>query len=381
MLARAMLALLVCSAPSMAWARNWNFQANATSEINAWDDNFGDEGFQAASIVALSAVNEDWRLGLSGGFIWAETSSDLPDFRGSVSTPMDTVVSASFRGLRTRIFGRELRFSIDGDVSLPTGQAQLTGREKNVVFDPLLARYDRYGEGFNYSAGLVAALALTDRLSLAIGARYTVTGAYRPNGDAPDVEIDPGDTPAMQVQLVWRSREDFLTFGLELSDEREARRDDLVLLDRGRRIELSLAGSTRLGGAWTLSGSGFYTTSRRDRRLNELTGEFVLEQSRRNGEVWAVAGALYRQVGSATAVGLEADYVSAGDSEVDQADFSYLPARRRWRAGIGLRQTVLRSVTLSAVLRYSDYRDRGSQLLLPLNAEGVNFTFGLGTTF
>ena len=235
-----------------------------------------------------------------------------------------------------------------------------------MVFDPLLARFDRYGEGFNYSGGLLAALAVTDRISIASGVRFTGTGKYRPNGDAPDVEIDPGDTTSVLGQLVWRFRDRFISLSVQVSDEAVARRNDVRLLDRGRRLELSAAAATVIGKGWKLNGSAFYTTRRRDRRLDELSGEFRLEDSRRDGDVWATAASLYRQFAPSTAVGVEGDFASVGDSEIDDADFSYLPARRRWRIGLGVRHRMPARINLSAALRYIHYRDRGSQLLLPL---------------
>ena len=81
----------------------------------------GDEGLQIASIASLAAANDSWRFGISTGYIWARAGSDIPEFEGAVSAPMDTVVSASFRGLKTRISGRELRLSVDGDVYCQRG--------------------------------------------------------------------------------------------------------------------------------------------------------------------------------------------------------------------------------------------------------------------
>jgi hypothetical protein len=274
-----------------------------------------------------------------------------------------------------------LQISLDADVSLPTGKSRLRGRERNVVFDPLLARYDRYGEGLNYSAGVSAALSIVDELSLAVGVRFTGTGKYRPDGDSPAIEINPGDTPALSAHVVWRRGQDVLSFGAEVADERVARRNGIALLDRGRTVELSLTGAVTPAAGWTMTGAAFYTKREKDRRLDEVTGKFELEQSRLHGDIWAVAIAAYRQVSRRTAIGVEGDFALAGDSELDDADFSYLPARRRWRLGIGLKHQLGNRVNLKAVGRYVDYRDQGSRLLIPLDASGVNFTLGVSTSF
>jgi len=350
-------------------------------ELNDWHDGLGDEGTQLATVVAVAATAPDWRLGISTGYVRAEARSDVPDFRGSVTTPLDTVVSASFRGLKTKVAGRSLQFSVDGDLSLPTGKSRLGGRQRNVIFDPLLARYDRYGEGLNYSAGVGAALALTDTLSFALAGRFTRTGKYHPDADSPDVEIDPGDTPAIGGHLVWQRGSDLLSFGVEVADEEVARRNGARLLDRGRSLELSVSAVAGVAPGWTLTGTALYSHRRKDRRLNEVTGELELEQGRLSGDIWAAAASVYRQILPRTELGLEADYASIGDSEIDDADFSYLPARRRWRLGIGMKHRANSRLSLTAAARYVDYRDRGSSLLLPLNAAGVNVTFGVSNAF
>lgn len=381
MLIRCLAATALFVLPAAAAAQPWTIRGNVDVEVGSWEDDLGDQGLQAATIVNFVALNENWRLGISSGAVAAEADSSIADLRGSLVTPLDTVVSASWRGLRTRIGEHPLAFSVDADLSIPTGTSRLGGRRKNLVFDPLLARYDRYGDGLNASVGVLGSFGITPTLSLGLGVKHTIAGVYEPDGDEPDISVDPGDTTSGFAQLTWRSAQNVVTLGLEYANERTATRDGVGLLDRAPSIEASMITSLQISVRITATASASYTTRDRDRRLNEITGAFEEDPERRDGDLVALTGSLYYQLRPRTAIGLEGDFVSAGDSEIDDADFTYRPARKRWRAGVGVRHAISSDALLTASIRRLDYRDEGSALLEPLRATGWTLATGVSITW
>lgn len=374
---KAGLLLLTWCLPTPALADEWFARSTVEMDFRAWNDNLGDDSSQAVTIVSSAVNSENWRFGISSGYVLSEVDSPLPQYRGSIATPLDTVISASFRGLRTNVSGLPLQVSIDGDLSLPTGTASLSASEMNTIFDPLLARQSAYGAGLNYSAGMSASLQMSSKLAIGLGARRTRLGAFAPESAQPAIEIDPGDLTSIFSQVTWKSGRTAVTAGVKTSWESVSTRSGQPFFQRGRGLEISGFAAIPLSTKWRMSGGGNYTFNALDRRADLTTGSLAQDLAQANGDVWSVSGSLARRLGHNAELSLEADYVNSGASELPDSDFSYLPARTRWRAGIVARQSPSRSSVLSAALRYMDYVDKGSRLLRPLTADGLNATLSL----
>lgn len=348
------------------WESSWQ----TSFRVASWKDNLNDEGLQIYNVSSGAMRKDDVTLGLSTGAIYAEASSSVPELNGNITTFLDSVVSGSWTFWRTRALERQWTFVVDGDVSLPTGTSRLSGREKNVIFDPLLARFDRYGEGLNASIGAFAGIEITSELGVSFGAKHTVTTEYVPDAEAFEIEINPGDTTAFLGELIWKDQMTIATLEIEYSLQSAARRNGQEIFERAPSWSVSASLQQQFSQRWAGAAVGAYTTRGRDTRLDELTGLSLKEADRRSGDYYSALIQLSYLTNGFGVLSLAGDYTNVGDSDFDDASFEYLPAREKWRIGLTTEYALSPWTNLQGELRYFEYEDKGSALLLPLTAEG-----------
>lgn len=373
-------AVLAVQGASFAQAGDLEISTQAGVDALVWEDDLGDSATQLAAEVRGAAVWRDFGAALSTGWVTTEYTSDVDALNGDVSTPLDTRLLLEWTPGAFDIQSLPVTVSADLDLNAPTGQNQLAGAEKNAALDPLLSIYDRFGEGFNAGAGAFISVEPMEGLALGFGLKHAWTGEYEPDGDAPETVLDPADITALNVQATWSGPAVIATLGAQVYDPGVVTRNGENLFDQALTTELNGGAVLKLSPTLQLQAGGFYSTRGADTRLNEITGAFVEEEERLNGDVWGADLTLSRLQAPLGEVRVLAAYVNAGASEFEDTLFEYRPERDRYEIGVGLYRD-LGPAAIDLELVYFRWTDKGSALLTELAADGLRFGISLERTW
>lgn len=120
-------------------------------------------------------------ISLSSGYVSSDTGLD----QGSFSGWTDAQLGISRLNAHKKY---DVRYRMD--VNLPTGKSAIYN---NAVVPDDLARFTRFGEGWNWAPGITVTKHITDVDSLIWDASYAVRGSYEYTKDIPGARIDPGN--------------------------------------------------------------------------------------------------------------------------------------------------------------------------------------------
>lgn len=120
-------------------------------------------------------------ISLSAGYVSSDTGLE----HGSFSGWTDAQLGISRLNAHKKY---DVRYQMD--VNLPTGKSAIYN---NAVVPDDLARFTRFGEGWNWAPGITVTKHITDVDSLIWDASYAVRGSYEYTKDIPGATIDPGN--------------------------------------------------------------------------------------------------------------------------------------------------------------------------------------------
>jgi hypothetical protein len=313
------------------------------------DGGLGESGAQAFTRLQFTTAFEDFDLGFATGLVGSDRDSPLTGGSGSVSTLTDTVVSGTYRAFAGDVDwlgGRRATLAFNADINIPTGQEQLTGDEKNAVFDSFLVDLDRFGEGWNTGIGASATVTLSETLLLGVAASYTFRGEFSPDGNAPDRVLDPGDQAILALQVL--NTEDNLewSLGYRMIDEQETKVDGQAVYDRSLSHEVFGSLAYQVDDLWTVRASGHYATRGADESLDIATGNLVQSPEDDNGDSYFLSLGAVRSLTPEAQLSVDLSRRYRGTNEFDEADFAFEP----WLARDELAVGYARSLDANSVL-------------------------------
>ncbi len=304
-----------------------------------------------SATYSLGFVN----LGVKSAYIYTSRDSDFDNASGDISTISDTSISSVVKLYNDKIGflgNRRISLNLNLDANLPTGTEQLSSEEENAIFDPLLVRQDRFGEGFNFASGLGLTIELTSKDTLGVSGSYITRGAYEPDGDNPDLTLDPGNQLIGTVQFTHLDTRWFLTTGVRVLHELQTDLEDSGFFDRGLSFDVNLAGAYQIAPKWRIQGSAFFNTRARDDFLNIITGELDTTDANTNGEIFVGSLSIKHQFSQKHAIRILGELLYRTENDFDDVDFSFEPERSRWKAGLGYTYTINRSFSFDIEASY-----------------------------
>lgn len=296
----------------------------AGSKTIRWDTDHGESGKQVARPLALAYETAKYSLGIRGLYLGTDRHYDVDNavWGGSNSGWTDTSVSAAYRGA----FNDSQRWQLRVEANLPTGDAALKGREKNVIANHLFLERVYWGEGRNIQIDGTFTQALSDQLALSATAAYVHRDAYHHDGDRPDSELDPGEQSALSANLTWKASRSLVSVSGRYVHESTSELDGRDFHDRGDAFEIAAFGSHQLA-AWTLTAAAFHSSRDNDRVRDPITGRLVTEHDRAASPVTSIFAGVDYKFNDAWSVGATGRRVWAGENEYDVASARFLPER------------------------------------------------------
>jgi hypothetical protein len=329
--------------------------------VATFSANTGDErGSQVFAPLQFTYSTPRWDLGLKTALIGSRRTSDFVGGSGSVSTLTDTVISGTYRayaGNPIWLQGRRATLAFNADVNLPTGQSQLTGSEKNAVFDNFIVDQDRFGEGLNIGVGFSSTVALNDQTLLGFGASYILRGAYRPDGDDPARKLDPGDQLVGSVQILHTTAMYQLNAGYRLIGEQKTEVDGIAFYDRATSHEFFVSGSYILNDLWSVRGSALYATRGADKLFDVTTGRLEKAAKDDSGATSYLSFGATRQLTDRDRIGLDVSYRRQAENDFDEANFSFAPSLTRREVKVTYEHLLRNDLTLTGSIAYFDVKE------------------------
>lgn len=314
-----------------------------------------EDGVQTITPLSIVYSTALFDLGIKTAHIYSRRDADALGLTGEVSTITDTVVSGTYRvysGTSEFLGGRRITFNLNGDMNLPTGKEQLSGSEKNAVFDPFLVEQDRFGEGFNAGLGFGATVQIVGNTFLGFGGSAILRGRYSPDGDAPDRVLDPADQLIGSVRLLHQTEQFQGVLGYRIIAEGKTEVDRVPIFERGLSHEVSASLGYALTPQIIAALYGQYTFQESDKFADPFTGRFARLPKDNNGDTaYGSAEFTYRinQQHSVTALG---NVLHREENAFDEVDFSFEPKRTRYTVGGRYDGIIAESTTFSAELAY-----------------------------
>lgn len=150
-------------------------------EYYSWSGNIN--GHQWYVPYEFSSVDRHKNLdiSLSTGYVHSNTGAT----NGSVSGWTDTTVNVSRLNAHPKY---DVRYGLE--INVPTGKAKMYN---NAVVADDLARFTRFGEGWNWTPELTITRHLSEEDSLQLLSSYSLRGNYEYSMDTPDAKIYPGN--------------------------------------------------------------------------------------------------------------------------------------------------------------------------------------------
>ena len=244
------------------------------------EDSGEENGQQIFAPFQYTYSTEQLDLGVRTAFIDSSRDTSFAGGSGSVQTLTDTVVSGAYRAFSGNpewLNGRRSTLAFNFDVNVPTGQEQLTGDEKNALFDNFIVDQDRFGEGLNVGLGVSSTFELSQQTLFGLGLAFVYRGDYNPDGDAPDQELQPGNQIVGSLQFLHTAPTYQINAGYRVIYEENTEVNDVAVFDRATSHELFAVGAYRLNESWSVRGSALIDVRGADSFFNPLTGQ--LERS------------------------------------------------------------------------------------------------------
>ncbi|MDR3348386.1 MAG: hypothetical protein LBO03_02065 [Acidaminococcales bacterium] len=167
--------------PAKIGDRRWQY-AMADMEYYSWKDSRQHKGRQLYLPVQYGYVDGALSYGVSGGYI--SSDSNLPN--GKVSTLDDVTLSFAYEKIYKNF---EAVYTLA--VNTPTGKRTLYG--SNAVMPEDLVRKPRFGEGWNFTPGVLLSWRVKPEDTWSLGLNYSINGRYRYDSSIPGGYTHPAN--------------------------------------------------------------------------------------------------------------------------------------------------------------------------------------------
>jgi len=257
--------------------------------INFEEESGEEQGTQVIVPFEATVSKADWDFAFKTAFVSSERKSRLSAGSGMVNTLSDTAISLKYRAFRANvdwIGNRRATLTLNADINMPTGRAKLSGAEKNAVFNSFLVDRDKFGEGLNIGLGLGSTISLTEQTFLGSSIDYIERGKYRPDGDNPSLELDPGNRLIASLKIVHSRNDSRFNFGYRLVDEHQTKVDNRLTYDRSTSHELFGAVFIEFNQHWNAWLSGSYSRRGADQFVNSEDGQLARSDEDDSGDVY-----------------------------------------------------------------------------------------------
>ena len=322
-----------------------------------WHDDTNRSGRQNITPVTLTYSYNNLDFGLRRALI--ESTNTSPGREGSVATWSDTSLSASYT---LKNLSWPVRFSLD--YNLPSGKATLSGSEKNAIMDGSLVQQTRFGEGENITPGIGVTHAFGEKDVFGAGLSFSKRGAFDPNGDVINDEIDPGDETIATMQ--WQHGEEkwLVIGGLIYTNSGVTQRGGLDYYKKGDRYDANVTGIVALPSEQRLQASLRYSTQRPDQYINNIIGRLQQESANSNGDSTYLNLDWGKTWHGAHTFHAIADYLEIRANSYDQINDLYNAGRVKTSFGIGYDYAISRNGSVSVQAKQFEMTDRATPATL-----------------
>ncbi len=318
-----------------------------------WEDDAGNSGRQNVTPLTLTYHQGGFDAGLRGAYI--ESVNHSPAREGKVATWSDTSLSLAYT---LRDLAWPLRFNLD--YNAPTGKATLIGAEKNAIMDGSLVWQTRFGEGTNIAPGMSVTHAFGPKDIFGAGASHIRRGAFDPNGDVVNDEIDPGDESIATLQWQHSERNWLVIGGLIYTHSGITQRGGLEYYQKGDRYDLSVIGVLGLPSDQRLQTNLRYSTQSPDHYVDSITSMLAQEERNSNGnsvwlnldysKVWAGRHTLH----------VIADWLKIDANSYDQINNLYNAGRTKYSLGLGYDYAISQKSRISVQAKRFNMKDKAT---------------------
>lgn len=341
----------------------------------SWKDNFGSKGSQTVMPFTLTYQKGGLDIGVRRAYI--DSVNRTPGLSGQVNTWSDTSVSTAY----TMRSNTNLPVKLSLSANLPNGKATLTGDEKNAIMDGQLVWQTRFGEGFNITPGVSIAHSLTDKDTIGAGISYGYRGKFDPNADVEKDDIDPGDETIATLQYSRTNNRSQMGVSTSYKHSQTTRRNSQDYYQKGAVWSIDADGSYAFNEKHSMYGGYYYAYSKKDKYINNLTGNLEIEDFNSNGKTHHLnAGYVYR-FSPVNSVSLIADYLKIDGNSYDQINILYVPARKKWSVGMQYRHQLLNNLNMNVSIKRFRMQDDASPYLPEQTYKGWNVYSGLTYQF
>jgi opacity protein-like surface antigen len=290
---------------------------------------------------------------------WVRARQSTAGLTGQISTVTDTVGSAT----ATYMGWQGFQPFASVEVNLPTGRSSLTSTENSARMDPDLVDVATFGEGLNIGPTLGFNLPITEAFILSTSAGYTYRGSFRqestltptaPGGDPiVPAEIHPGNVFTLTGSAAFQVGAFIGKVTAAVSQETTTTENDTPFIRPGRRYVVSANGSYNwpMDHVGTTTVSASLAHSRPNDVLFVYTGApstLMPEPENTNSNLYQVGLEHLFLPTDQFAIGPKIGFLYRDHNSYDPATLQFVPAKRRWSAGLSAKYAVNKVVTLNA---------------------------------
>lgn len=355
------------------------------TSIAIFDEDDGNEsGRQIVAPIQYTYSTPLWDFGVKAALIDSEHDSNFVGNSGSVTTLSDIALSGTYRayaGNLPWLGNRRTTFAFNADINLTTGKAQLTGDEKNAVFDSFLVEQDRFGEGLNIALGVSSTVTLSQNTLLGAALSYNHRGTYAPDGDAPSSDLDPGDQIVGALNVLQTNTNYQLNFGHRAIIEGRTKLNGVDFYDRAPSHELFFSGAYLLNDDWTLRGSALFATRGADSLFNAATGQLEKAEQDDNGDSYYLSIGASRALSNKDQIGIDVSYRRLAENDFDEDDFAFAPSLTRREIALSYARQVSDTLTFDGSIGLFDVEEGDIAGFAGPRYSGVQLSAGVKYAF
>ena len=316
---------------------------------------------QHATPVTFTYQKNNVDVGLKQAYIISENKT--PDLNGRVATWSDVSLTGAYTAFPVRL---------DLAMNLPTGKAKLSGSQKNAIMDGNLVWQTRFGEGFNMTSGVNVAHSFSDKHTVGLGVSYGYRGKFDPNGDVEKDEIKLGNEWNATAQYTLNTTRVRLDTSLSYKQSGVTKRGGQDYYRKGALWSADVQSSFSLTPKQNVSVGYGYSYRKKDKYINNLTGDLEVENFNSNGSSHFVNASYGHRLTPRSMIRATADYLKIGQNSYDQINVLYVPARKKWSIGGQYSQQIGQNLNASVSVKRFKMKDNASPYLPKQDYKGWN---------
>lgn len=332
-----------------SWTGTRGFPSNSPLAANGR----GTMVYAPMSLSASGNVSPDFKLDFvaRGGYVSAKQTT--ANETGSVSTPVDTQLSAT--GTYYGFTGFQPFVSLM--VNLPTGKSALYGNDRFARMDPDLVDLQTYGEGLNLGPTVGVNIPLTPSLVMTLSAGYTARGAFNKEGPAifvpqPSQRVRNGNESTVTVALAYGEGPFSANGSVAYSWDTQSTVDGVAQYRAGSHVLFSGALGYAFDSNWSATLDGYLLhTNRND--VPDITGTVLIPEAfNSNSNLVRLNAGLKYAFENGITVGPIASFLYRDSNAWNPTTLNFVPAKTRWSVGATGGYTVNKKLTLNARLEH-----------------------------